>query len=487
MSVHAKTEAWETVIGIEVHVELLTESKMFCGCRVDFDSPPNTNICPVCLALPGSLPVPNRKALEWITAIGLALNCQVTPHTVFSRKNYFYADLPKNYQITQFDLPVCHDGHLDVEVEGEMTRVGIERAHQEEDTGKSIHVGESGRIHAATETHLDFNRAGVPLVEIVSRPDIHSGVQARAYVQSLRQVVLALGVSDARLEEGSMRFDANISVRRVGDPVLGTKVEIKNMNSFRSLERACDFEAARQVAVLESGGSLTQETRHWDEADGTTYSMRSKEGSSDYRYFTEPDLVPMVFDAAWVEPIRSSLPELPAQRRDRYVGMGIDTHAASVLVAADDHYGVVFEEAVAAGAPSRLAANWLIQDVTTWLRKEERTVGETPLEGVHLAELAALVADGKLSSNGATAVVEGVLAGEGRPADVAAARDLIQISDVGALGAAVDTAIAANPDEFARLKDDPKLIGFFVGQVMRATGGKADPRQVTEILKDRIA
>lgn len=475
--------AWETVIGIEVHVELLTESKMFCGCAVDFDAPPNTNICPVCLALPGSLPVPNRRALEWITAIGLALDCEVTPHTVFSRKNYFYADLPKNYQITQFDLPVCHDGHLDVEVDGEMTRVGIERAHQEEDTGKSIHVGVSGRIHAATETLLDFNRAGVPLVEIVSRPDIHSGAQARAYVQALRQVVLTLGVSDAKLEEGSMRFDANISVRRMGDPELGTKVEIKNMNSFRSLERACDHEARRQIEVLGSGGRLTQETRHWDEADGRTHSMRSKEGSSDYRYFTEPDLVPMVFGPEWVEPIRAALPELPAARRDRYIELGADPHAASVLVGADAGYGAIFEEAVDQGAPANQAANWLTQDVTTWLRREERTIEDTPLTGAHLAELAGLVGDGQLSSNGVTAVLDGVLAGEGSPGEVARSRDLVQISDTGALEEAVAAAIIANPSEYERFREgDQKLVGFFVGQVMRATGGRADPRQVTEIL-----
>ncbi len=479
--------AWETVIGIEVHVELLTESKMFCGCRVDFDAPPNTNVCPVCLALPGALPVPNERALEWITAIGLALNCRISPMSVFHRKNYFYADLPKNYQISQFDLPVCHDGRLDVDVDGQATRVGIERAHQEEDTGKSIHVGEGGRIHAATETHVDFNRAGVPLVEIVSRPDVRSGTHARAYAQALRRLILALGVSDAKLEEGSMRFDANISVRRVGDAELGTKVEIKNMNSFRSLERACDFEANRQIATLEAGGTLTQETRHWDEADETTHPMRSKEGSSDYRYFTEPDLVPMVFGPDWVEPIRSALPELPDQQRRRYVELGLDPHSAGVLVGSDTRYGEVFEEAVAAGGSARQAANWLTQDVTTWLRREERSLADTPLEGSHLVELAELVAAGDLSSNGASSVIEGLLSGEGRPRDIAAARDLIQISDADALAGAVDEAVAAHPDEFERfLQGDSRLIGFFVGQVMKLTGGKADPRQVADILRGRL-
>jgi aspartyl-tRNA(Asn)/glutamyl-tRNA(Gln) amidotransferase subunit B len=479
---------WETTIGIEVHVELMTESKMFCGCVVDFDAPPNTNICPVCLALPGALPVPNEKALEWITAIGLALNCEITPHSLFARKNYFYADLPKNHQVTQFDLPVCHDGWLDITVDGETHRVGIERAHQEEDTGKSIHVGEAGRIHTATETHVDFNRAGVPLVEIVSRPDIHSGAQARAYAQALRSVVLALGVSDAKLEEGSMRFDANISVRQVGETELGTKVEIKNMNSFRSLERACDFEAVRQVALLESGGTIVQETRHWDEADGRTHSMRVKEGSSDYRYFTEPDLLPMHFDESWVAPIRAGLPELPAARAERYVALGVDAHAAELLVGAEAAYGTVFEAAVDGGVAAKQAANWLLQDVTTWLRRTESELEATPLTGSHLVELAGLVGEGKLSSNGVSAVLEGVLEGEGAPGAVAEARDLIQISDSGALETAVDEAIAANPDEFARFAGgEQRLTGFFVGEVMKATRGKADPKQVSQILRARAA
>jgi aspartyl-tRNA(Asn)/glutamyl-tRNA(Gln) amidotransferase subunit B len=307
--------SWEPVIGIEVHAELATDSKMFCGCAVSFGAEPNTNVCPTCLGLPGALPVTNRRAIEWIMAIGLALNCEVTERSVFHRKNYFYADLPKNYQISQFDVPVCHDGHLEVVVEGETRRIGIERAHMEEDTGKSTHVGLGGRIHAAESTLLDFNRSGVPLVEIVSKPDIRSAVEARAYAQELRSLVAELGVSDARLEEGSIRFDANVSVRPEGQATLGTKVEIKNMNSFRSLERAVAYEITRQIEVLEAGGSLVQETRHWDEEAGVTHSMRTKEGSSDYRYFTEPDLVPLRLDSDWVDKVRSTIPELPAARR----------------------------------------------------------------------------------------------------------------------------------------------------------------------------
>ncbi|MCZ6738811.1 MAG: Asp-tRNA(Asn)/Glu-tRNA(Gln) amidotransferase subunit GatB, partial [Actinobacteria bacterium] len=304
---------WESVIGIEVHVELSTSSKMFCGCAVEFGAEPNTNICPVCLGLPGALPVPNRKAIEWIMAIGLALNCEVSERSVFHRKNYFYADLPKGYQISQFDIPVCHDGYLDVTVDGETRRIGIERAHMEEDTGKSTHLGDGGRIHGAESTLLDFNRSGVPLVEVVSRPDIRSAAEARAYAQNLRAVVAELGASDVRLEEGSVRFDANVSIRPEGAEGLGTKVEVKNMNSFRSLERAVEYEIERQISVVEAGGELTQETRHWDEEAGVTQSMRIKEGSSDYRYFVEPDLAPMVMSASWVDEVRVGLPELPAE------------------------------------------------------------------------------------------------------------------------------------------------------------------------------
>ena len=324
---------WEPVIGIEVHVELRTDSKMFCGCAVSFGAEPNTNVCPTCLGLPGALPVTNKAAIESIMAIGLALDCEISERSVFHRKNYFYADLPKNYQISQFDVPVCRDGHLDITVEGEARSVGIERAHMEEDTGKSTHVGAGGRIHAAESTLLDFNRSGVPLVEIVSRPDLRSAVEARVYAQELRALVAELGVSDARLEEGSVRFDANVSIRPAGNEELGTKVEIKNMNSFRSLERAVEHEIERQVELADSGGQVVQETRHWDEEAGVTHSMRTKEGSSDYRYFVEPDLVPMVIDEEWVARVRASLPELPALRRDRYREQGLSDATAGVLSA----------------------------------------------------------------------------------------------------------------------------------------------------------
>ncbi|MEX1091813.1 MAG: Asp-tRNA(Asn)/Glu-tRNA(Gln) amidotransferase subunit GatB, partial [Acidimicrobiia bacterium] len=399
--------SWESVIGIEVHVELATRSKMFCGCAVGFGEVPNTSICPTCLGLPGALPVPNEVALDSILAIGLALNCSVAPTSVFHRKNYFYADLPKNYQISQFDAPICGEGHLDVTVDGHTHRVGIERAHMEEDTGKSTHVGDGGRIHGASSTLLDFNRAGVPLVEIVSKPEIHSAAEARAYAQGLRAVVAELGVSDARLEEGSIRFDANVSIRPAGAATLGTKVEVKNMNSFRSLEHAVQYEIDRQIELVESGGVVVQETRHWDEEASLTRSMRSKEGSSDYRYFAEPDLTPMEMDEAWVERVRAALPELPAKRVDRYVASGLDGSMAEVLSGAGAPIRELYESTVAGGADARSAANWVTGEITAWQRREDTGSDQIPLTGTQLAELIGLIDDGKVSTSAAKEVLNG--------------------------------------------------------------------------------
>lgn len=479
---------WDPVIGIEVHVELTTDSKMFCGCAVEFGAEPNTNICPTCLGLPGALPVPNRVAIESIMAIGMALNCGVAARSVFHRKNYFYADLPKNYQISQFDIPVCHDGHLEVEVDGVRTTVGIERAHMEEDTGKSTHLGEGGRIHSAESTLLDFNRSGVPLVEIVSHPDIHSAAEARAYAQELRLVVAELGVSDARLEEGSIRFDANVSIRPEGDETLGTKVEVKNMNSFRSLERAVAYEITRQSQVRDSGGEILMETRHWDEESGVTHSMRTKEGSSDYRYFTEPDLVPMVMSDDWISRVRSTIPELPSERRANYIEHGLENDTAIVLADAPSELRNIYTEAIADGASPRSVANWITGELTAWIRRTEADPGDLRLNGSHLGELVTMVEDGTVSASAAKDVLQGVLAGEGGPRAVAESRDLIQISDTGALESAVDEILAANPDAVESYRGgEQKVVGFLVGHVMRATGGKADPKRVNEILRSKLA
>ncbi len=478
---------WEPVIGIEVHVELRTDSKMFCGCAVSFGAEPNINVCPTCLGLPGALPVTNRAAIESIIAIGLALDCEISERSVFHRKNYFYADLPKNYQISQFDVPVCRDGHLDITVDGKTHTVGIERAHMEEDTGKSTHVGAGGRIHAAESTLLDFNRSGVPLVEIVSRPDLRSAVEARTYAQELRALVAELGVSDARLEEGSVRFDANVSIRPVGTETLGTKVEIKNMNSFRSLERAVDHEIGRQTAIADSGGTLTQETRHWDEEAGVTHSMRTKEGSSDYRYFVEPDLVPMVIDEEWVSEVRASLPELPAVRRDRYRAQGLSAATAGVLSASALVLRELHTGAVEAGANPRASANWVTGEVTAWLRRQDHDPDALPVDGAALAELIGLVEEGRLSSSAAKEVLEGVLSGEGSPAAIAEARNLIQISDTGALESAVTEILEANPQAVDSFHNgEEKVLGFLVGQVMKATQGRADPRLVDQLLRARL-
>ena len=478
--------SWEAVIGLETHVELSTRSKMFCGCPARFDAPPNTNVCPVCLGLPGALPVPNREAIDRIIRIGLALDCSITRRSVFHRKNYFYADLPKNYQISQFDLPVCVDGRLDVGGR-RSRRVGIERVHQEEDTGKSTHMGGGGRISAAEYSLLDFNRSGVPLVEIVTRPDIRSAPQARAYAQELRQLVEALGVSDAKLEEGSIRFDANVSVRPGPDAPLGTKVEIKNMNSFRSLERAVAFEVERQTARLSAGEEIVMETRHWDEEAGVTRSGRAKEGSSDYRYFPDPDLVPMEIDRSWEEEMAALLPELPAQRRSRYEEMGAAPAQAAALAGADGGLRRLFEEAAGAGAAPGQAANWVSGEVVAALRRSKAASLEgSPLSGRDLARLLAMIQEGALSAAAAKEVLAGVMAGEGAPDEVAAARDLLQISDAGALEEAVAQAFAAHPEEAARLGGgEQRLIGFFVGQVMRSTRGKADPKLAARLIRER--
>ncbi len=475
--------AWEAVIGVETHVELATRSKMFCRCPVSFGDEPNTNCCPVCLGLPGALPVPNETAIDFILLIGLALGCRVAEHSVFHRKNYFYPDLPKNYQISQYDVPICVGGRLDVDVDGDVRRVGITRVHMEEDTGKSLHVGDTGRIHEASGSLLDFNRSGVPLVEIVTEPDLRSAAEARAYARELQALVVALGVSDARLEEGSMRFDANVSIRPAGATELGTRAEIKNMNSMRSLERAIDYEIGRQRRLVEGGGEVVQETRHWDEADGRTHGMRSKEESEDYRYFQEPDLLPLHVDAEWEARVRAALPELPQARRARIAALGVEPVAAATLVAGDG-LADLFEGAVAAGADPRTVANWLTGEVVAYLRRTDRSIDQTGLDAARLAELDAMVAGSKLSSTAAKDVLGAVLDGEGSPGNVAEARDLLQVTDAASLEADVDAVLAEHADAVAKIREgDGKPIGFLVGQVMRATGGKADPKLVSELIR----
>ncbi len=473
---------YEAVIGIETHVELSTSSKMFCACPVDTDSEPNTNVCPVCLGLPGALPVMNEKAVEWAMMIGHGLNCEIVGHSVMSRKNYFYPDMPKNYQISQYDLPLCINGHLDIETDEGVRRVGVTRVHMEEDTGKSSHIGgDSGRIQDALYSLIDFNRAGTPLMEIVSEPDMRTPAEARAFVSELREIVLALGVSDAKLEDGSMRFDGNISMRPGGTEGFGVKVEIKNMNSMRSLQQALEYEIERQTELLVDGHEVVQETRHWNEGAGKTESMRSKEEAFDYRYFPEPDLVPLAVDEAWDRRVLAELPELPSQARSRFEDLGLDPEAAALVARGET--GPLFAAAVEAGADPKSAANWLTGEVMAWTRRNNTDPAATPLTGKHIAQLSTMQGDGRLSASAAKEVLGWVLAGEGSPEEVAEARDLVQMSDAGELQGIVDYVLAENPEAVAKLAEgDEKVLGYLVGQVMKASGGKADPKLARELL-----
>ena len=479
---------WETVIGLECHVELSTRTKMFCGCRSEFGAEPNTNVCPVCLGHPGSLPVPNREAIKRIITIGLALGAQIAPHSLFHRKNYFYPDMPKDFQISQYDLPICVGGHLDVDLPGGATkRVGITRVHMEEDTGKTVHGSASGRIHDADSALIDFNRAGVPLVECVSEPDIRSAEEAGAYLRELRATLEALDVSDVRMEEGSLRCDANVSLREAGTDALGTKVEIKNMNSIRSLERALVFEVARQTKALENGESIVQETRHWDEDAGATKSMRSKEEAFDYRYFPEPDIPALEPSAEWVEEIRASLPELPRARRERYVREhDLKPEVAAVLVG-DRASTEMFEATVALGADPKAAANWITQDLAG-LRNRAAADAESKVTAGHIADLLRLLAEDVLSGQGAKQALEDAFETGDPIAIIVERRGLAQVSDTGALGAIADEVIAENPDAAEQFRSGKEgVLGFLVGQVMRKSKGSANPKLAQELLRERLS
>jgi aspartyl-tRNA(Asn)/glutamyl-tRNA(Gln) amidotransferase subunit B len=478
---------YEPVIGLEVHVELATATKLFCGCPNEFGAEPNTNVCPVCLGLPGSLPVLNERVVEFALRLGAALDFEVPPSSIFHRKNYFYPDMPKDYQITQYDEPICVDGRIDVDG----ARIGIERAHMEEDTGKTVHIGGGGRIHDAEYSLVDYNRAGVPLMEIVSKPEIRSAAQARAYVSELRAVLEAIGVSDVKMEEGSMRVDANVSVRPVGSSVLGTRAEIKNMNSLRSLGRAVEYEIERQAALLDSGERVVQETRHWDEDDGRTHSMRSKEEAFDYRYFPEPDLVPVTPDDDMRGGARAAVPELPAARRARLVGeWGIGESEARVLleVAGLADYA---EAAVVAGGDPVEVAKWSTGEVLGYLNETGLAPGVLPLAPDGLAELVQLVADGTLSRGMAKDVLAVSLREPKRPKEVVAEQGLSQVSDEDALARVVDEVLAAHPgvvDEWRAgdEKERGKKRGFLFGQLMRAVDRKGNTQVLNRLLDQRL-
>ncbi|MBE9182314.1 Asp-tRNA(Asn)/Glu-tRNA(Gln) amidotransferase subunit GatB [Oculatella sp. LEGE 06141] len=482
---------YEAVIGLETHVQLKTATKIFCNCSTEFDTPPNQNVCPICTGMPGVLPVLNRTVLEYAVKAGLALQCQIAAYSKFDRKQYFYPDLPKNYQISQYDLPIAEHGWLEIEIpdsDGKpmRKRIGITRLHMEEDAGKLVHAG-SDRLSGSTYSLVDFNRTGVPLAEIVSEPDMRSGREAAEYAQELRRILRYLGVSDGNMQEGSLRCDVNISVRPVGQSEFGTKVEIKNMNSFNAIQRAIEYEIERQTEALESGDRIIQETRLWEEGAQRTISMRVKEGSSDYRYFPEPDLGPIEVTAEQLKQWQSELPELPAQKRRHYEDeLGLSAYDARVIT--DDRaIAEYFEATLAAKANPKLAANWIMGDISAYLNENRVSITEIALQPTALAELVQLIEANTISNKIAKDILPELLTKGGSAKELVEKKGLIQISDTSVIEAAIDAVMAAHPDELQKYRGGKtKLLGFFVGQVMKQTSGRADPKLTNQLLAQKL-
>jgi aspartyl-tRNA(Asn)/glutamyl-tRNA(Gln) amidotransferase subunit B len=478
---------FEAVIGLEVHAELLTNSKIFCGSEAHFGGDPNTHVCPVCLGLPGALPVLNRRVVELAVRAALATHGEVARESKFDRKNYFYPDLPKGYQISQFNQPISQGGYVEITVDDVTRKIPLTRIHMEEDAGKLVHAG-SDRLAGSAYSLVDLNRAGVPLIEVVSEPEVRSAAEARAYVAELRNIFMYAGVCDGKMEEGSLRCDANVSIRPKGSTTLGTRTEIKNLNSFRSIERAVTYEIERQTRCVEAGERIVQETRLWDENKGVTMSMRSKEEAHDYRYFPEPDLVPLVIDEAWLAEIQTQLPEMPEAKRRRYVDqLGLSAYEAGVLV---DNRELMqfFEATLDAGCDAKAAANWLMGDIAAWLNDRGQALDETKLTPQSLTELVELVTAGTINRSIGKKVLNEVLETGESPKTLVDKMGVSQISDTSAIAGIIDTVIAANPkqvDEFLSGKD--KVIGFLVGQVMKASQGRAKPDTVNALLKERLA
>jgi aspartyl-tRNA(Asn)/glutamyl-tRNA(Gln) amidotransferase subunit B len=489
-AVPVKTK-YEAVIGLETHCQLSTATKIFCGCSTEFGSEPNHNVCPVCMGMPGVLPVLNETVLEFAVKAGTALNCKISDYSKFDRKQYFYPDLPKNYQVSQFDLPIAEHGWLEIELIDEdgkpsRKRIGITRLHMEEDAGKLVHGG-SDRLSGSTHSLADYNRAGVPLAEIVSEPDIRTGQEAAEYAQEMRRILRYLGVCDGNMQEGSLRCDVNISVRPVGQEEFGTKVEIKNMNSFNAIGRAIDYEIERQIEVIESGGTIAQETRLWEEGAQRTISMRLKEGSSDYRYFPEPDLTPIEVSAEQLAQWKSELPELPAQKRHRYESdFGMSAYDVRNLT--DDRaIAEYFEATLAAGANAKQAANWIMGDITGYLKSEKLEIGAIALTPEALTELIGLIEGNTISSKIAKDLLPELLTQGGSPKALVEAKGLTQISDTSALEAMIDELLVAHPTELEQYRGGKtKLQGFFVGQLMKKTGGRADPKLANQLLIQKL-
>lgn len=482
---------YEAVIGLETHCQLKTNTKVFCNCSTEFGTPPNTNICPVCMGYPGVLPVLNERVLEYAVKAGLALNSQIAPYSKFDRKQYFYPDLPKNYQISQFDLPIAEHGYLEIELidaEGKPMRkkIGITRLHMEEDAGKLVHGG-SDRLSGSTYSLVDYNRTGVPLVEIVSEPDMTSGVEAAEYAQELRRIMLYLGVSDGNMQEGSLRCDVNISVRPVGQKEFGTKVEIKNMNSFNAIQRAIEYEIERQTKAIEAGERIIMETRLWEEGSQRTISMRVKEGSSDYRYFPEPDLAPIEVSTETLKKWRSELPELPASKRHRYENdLQLSPYDARVLT---DERAVAeyFESVIKAGANAKLAVNWIMGDIAGYLNQNKLDITQIALKPQTLAELIGLIESGTISGKIAKDILPELLTKGGSAKELVESKGLILMNDTGELEAIIEQVVAANPKELEQYRNGKtKLLGFFVGQVIKQTGGRADPKLTNQLMAKKL-
>ena len=472
---------YEPVIGMEVHAELLTESKMFCDCSAHFGGDPNSRVCPVCLGLPGSLPVPNKKAVEYVMRAALALNCEINEYSVFHRKNYFYPDMAKNYQISQYDYPIGKNGWIDITVGDETKRIRIRRVHLEEDTGKLTHIG-------GNESLVDYNRSGLPLMEIVTEADIHSAEEAREYLVRLRAILTYLGVNDGKMEEGSLRCEPNISVRPKGTHKLGTKTELKNLNSFRAVYRGVDYEIQRQTDVLDDGGKIIQETRRWDDFRGVTVTMRVKEFEQEYRYFPDPDLIPMDLNKAWIEEQRAALPELPDQKQARFVGdYGLSPVDAAILTDTRE-FAEYFEQAVKLFPDARTVANWMQGDFMKALNSAGIDITESKVKPADLAKLLELIKDGTISGKIAKSVFDEMFASGKSPQEIVKSKGMTQITSEVELYPVVDQVIAENQDAVQKiLAGDDKAIGFLVGQIMKYTQGRANPGIVNKLLRDRLA
>ncbi len=473
---------YEPIIGLEVHAQLLTQAKIFCGCSTQFGAAPNSHVCPVCLGMPGVLPVLNRKVVEFTIRMGLATRCRINPACSFARKNYFYPDLPKGYQISQYAYPLAEEGYVDIELDGGKKRIGLIRIHMEEDAGKLLHDEHN------PASYVDLNRTGVPLIEIVSAPDMRSPEEGAAYLRRLHEILVYLEICDGNMEEGSFRCDANVSLRPKGTEAFGTRTELKNMNSFRNVQRALEYEIKRQQNVLENGGEVIQETRLWDDAAGVTQPMRGKEEAHDYRYFPDPDLVPVAIGEDWVEDVRRGLPELPLEKRERFVrDYGIPPYDAGVLTASRalaDYY----EEVVRLCRQSKAASNWVMGDVLRFLNEEKRLVQDCPIRPEALAEMILLIEDGTISGKIAKEVSEAMYRTGKDPRTIVAEKGLTQITNEEALLAVVRQVMEAHPNQLAQYRSGKeKLFGFFVGQVMKATQGKANPQRINELLKKALA